>query len=927
MKKFFISIVFALICLQALAQRQPLMVSGQLKDSTGVTVIGASVKLVSTLDTVLTTSDLNGNFTFRNIKSSVFTLSISALGYKAITKSFTLERQRGQQVLTLGNIILATDSRQLGEIVVDGTPDVLVKEDTLQYKADRYKLKENALAEDLLKKLPGVEVDREGNVTAQGKSITRVRVNGKDFFGGDVKTATQQIPADLLENVQIIDDYGDRANITGVRDGEPERILNFTIRPDRNKGYITRGTVGAGNLERYQASVFAANFNNARQISALANLNNTNANIFSLTQGTGGGGGRGGRGGFGGGNADGLTNIRSLGLNFRDEWSKKVTAYGSYSIASRDNNTFNRSFQEILNANTVVQNLDFSNADNGNLSHRFDFNIEYKIDSLNYLKITPRFSYATGDAVDISTFSINNDNTPFSSGRINDFSDSRSPNFSTAILFNHRFRKAQRNLAITADISTNSSLRNQETENFNSLASNPNNEEYQRQLIENDNGNDNLRLGFSYNEPLSKTAGLEFNYEYNYNNIKNNRTVLSTQNQNTTPVVDEDLSNEYEFQFVTNRFGLNYRVREAKYNYSVGMGVQPSVLTGNAITLGTTTRTKVVNIFPSGRFNYKFSRTKELTVNYSGRSNQPSYNQLQPVTDNSNPQFPVTGNPNLEAEFNNTFNVRYNNFNAESGRTFFTNISYNFTQDKIVTNTIRIQNSAIGALQETQYLNTNGFYAVNGFYFFSKAFNDKKYTLGFRGSANYNNQVSFINNQRNIARNTVLSQRLQLQIQPKDWLEIVPAASFSYNVNDNTLNERANAKVNTWSFSFDSKIYFTKTFLIGTQADKNLNSGFNSVSVNPFIINAYLEKQFFKGKTGALRLSAFDLLDENVGVSNTVNSNIRVERESNRLAQYFMLTFTMRINKFAGKNNLEPEMGEGQRRWRSGGGGRPEGSF
>src|SRR5690606_2249760 len=213
-----------------------------------------------------------------------------------------------------GSIMLSSDVRLLSQVTVDGTPDVVVKEDTLQFRADQYKLKDNALAEDLLKKLPGVEVDREGNVTAQGKSVTKVRVNGKDFFGGDVKTATQNLPADILQNVQIIDDYGDQANLTGVRDGEPDKILNFTIRPDRNKGYLTRGTVGVGTKERYQASVFAAKFNNNQQISVLANFNNTNANIFNLTQ-QGGGGRRGRSGGGGGGggfNSSGLTNVNSI---------------------------------------------------------------------------------------------------------------------------------------------------------------------------------------------------------------------------------------------------------------------------------------------------------------------------------------------------------------------------------------------------------------------------------------------------------------------------------------------------------------------------------------------------------------------------------------------------------------------------------------
>jgi len=923
MKKNIFILVLSLFIFGKTKAQNLFEVTGVLKDSTGYTVIGAAIKLSSPLDSITAVTDVNGTYTIKNVKSSRFTLNITALGYKATSRSFNYSNP--SSTIILPTIILANDTKLLAEITVDGTPDVVVKEDTLQYRADQYKLRENALAEDLLKKLPGVEVDREGNVTAQGKQITRVRVNGKDFFGGDVKTATQNLPADVLQNVQVIDDYGDQANMTGVKDGDPEKILNFTIRPDKNKGYFTRGTIGGGDKERYQASVFAAKFNNNQQLSLLANLNNTNANIFNLTQGSGGGRRGAGGGGFNF-NPSGLTGVKSLGLNYRDQWGSKITAYGSYSIFGRNNTLTSSRFQENITKDAIIADIRNTDSETDNLNHRFDFNLEYKIDSLNYLKVTPRFTFSTNESTSFSPFRIERNNVLSSKGEATDLNDGRNPNFGADILYNHRFAKPARNLSVSAFLSTATRSSDQDYLNKSleygidptTSAENL----YRRQLISNDNNTNNININTSYIEPLSKTKSLEVNYEYGYSRISNNRLVLNSDDELLAPTYNSNLSDDFKYTFTTNRVGLNYRVREEKFNYTLGLGVQPSVLRGESYTRNTTTRNNAVNIFPSARFQYKFSRSKEFNINYNGRSNLPSYNQLQPITDNSNPQYPTVGNPGLDAEFNSRVNLRYNNSNIQSGTTFFSNFNVNFTKDKIVSVTKTQNLSTPEAIQERSYTNASGYYTINGFYAYSRQLKDKKYVFGLRGMANYNNNISIVDDAKNIGRNWILSQRLQIQIQPKDWLELVPSLSYTYNTNNNTINTRSNTEIHTWSTAFDSKIYFTKTFLWGAQADKNFNRGYNNIGVNPFIINTYLEKQFFKGNTGALRLTAFDLLDENTAISRSNAENYTLDSRSNRLSRYFMLTFTLRLNKFAGNSN---PIDDSNRRFRGPSGGRPMG--
>jgi hypothetical protein len=285
MNRSLLLLILTLLSFSASAQRAR-QVTGSVADSTGTKISAASVRLVSLTDTLAASTSEKGEFVFSNVRSADFKITVTRLGFESFSRSYKFED--GALAFRLPPITLKFESQLLNEVVISGAPKVTIKEDTVEYKASDYKLRENALTEDLLKKLPGVEVDKDGNVSAQGKSVTKVRVNGKDFFGGDVKTATQQLPADMIDKIQIVDDYGDQANLTGIKNGDPEKILNIEIRPDKNKGYMARGTVGGGNKERYQASLTANSFKDKQQVSVIGNLNNTNSSVFNFSGGGGG---------------------------------------------------------------------------------------------------------------------------------------------------------------------------------------------------------------------------------------------------------------------------------------------------------------------------------------------------------------------------------------------------------------------------------------------------------------------------------------------------------------------------------------------------------------------------------------------------------------------------------------------------------------
>ena len=295
-------------------------IQGTLSDAAGTPVVGASIKLVSTVDSVQTSSGPGGIFTFNNLKGQRFVLTVTSLGFDTLRRDVAFETGKNELLLPVS---LNASSQMLAEVSVTGVIPITVKEDTLEYATKNLRLREGALVEDALKKLDGVEVDKDGNVTAQGETVTRARINGKDFFGGDIKAAIQNLPAEIVEKIQIVDDYGDMANLTGNRSGNPERVLNLEIAPERNNGDFGNFRVGGGTDERYQVTGSYGKFKEGVQLSVLGNMNNINASLFDFNtrsggarRGPGGGGSFGrGFGGGGWGGADGLTNTQSIGIN------------------------------------------------------------------------------------------------------------------------------------------------------------------------------------------------------------------------------------------------------------------------------------------------------------------------------------------------------------------------------------------------------------------------------------------------------------------------------------------------------------------------------------------------------------------------------------------------------------------------------------
>jgi hypothetical protein len=902
-------------------------VSGVVVDTTKEGVLGATVKIIQTdkKDTLSIRTNVDGLFSIKNVTATQFSIQISSLGYTSYVKSFQFPA--GTDKLVLDKITLQQGATMLQEVVIKGAPPVTIKDDSIEYRVSDLKLKSDAVVEDAIKRLDGAEVDKDGNVTASGKSVTKIKIDGKEVFGGDMKTITKNIPASAIDKIQLIDDYGDQANFTGVKDGTPETIINITTKPGQNKGVIANATVGAGNDDRYQLGLFASQFEGDRTLGVTANLNNNNTQI-----GGGGFGGRGGAGGnFGGPGGGGLTTgtsttpngintVSSIGLNYNDKWSPKLTVTAGYFFNNSQKNTISDTYSEAAFTGSSNGTL-FTNG-NSNLltniySHNFNARLQYDINSSNQLFVMPFLSYSNTAATTLSTSLqsglIKQDQT------INSGSTSSTPSYGATILYNHLFAKAGRNYSL--NLSVRGGAQNSDQTNSNYITNyNPAVPTVMTGKDSTDVSNATTSKTFSttarlvYSEPLSTKSRLQFSYNVNYNNYDNSK-VSSVADAATGLYHNVDsLGNVFQYSFVSQQAGLNYNFKDKNNDFSIGGTVNPTLLSGSSATLGTSINRTNFYVSPILRYRYTYSKTKSLMLNYFGRASEPSFSQLQPVRDVSNTQRPIVGNPDLNSSFTHNVFANYNTSNPTKHSSFMAMLQGNIVQNQIVNNIVLVPDASGVLKQEVHFANADGTYSASGIYNWQKSYLDRQYTLKLNGGVGYNNAVALSNDIANYSKKWTFTQRLGLQINPGSWMELTPSLAYTYANTNYTLPTNADTKIQTYSMDIDGRLLFTKSksLILGFTGSKSFNSGYTgALNTDPLVINTYLEKQFLKDKSASVRFQAYDILNQSNYITRNITDNGFTDLSTNRLTQYFMLTLTMKINKFAGGTSkaAQPEAG------------------
>jgi len=889
--------------------QQPGKLSGQIVDTISNNVNRATISLLKAADTAnikRTLSDSTGHFSFSNLELTTYIMRVSFQGYDVVDRYVSVSKDNPD--LNVGEITLQQTLNELGTVVVTAIVPVTLKGDTTEFNADAFGTKPNATVEDLLKKLPGVEVAKDGSVTSQGEAVPRVFVDGKRFFGSDPKLATQNLPKDVVDKIQVFDGKSDQAEFTGFDDGNTIKTINIVTKKDRREGEFGRSSAAIGNDDAefknglYNINARYFRMKGDKRIGFLGNFNNVNQQMF--TRGDGG-------------DNNGLNKTISAGINYQDQITKKTELSGSYFYNNIHQVKESRSFnQNLFSKDTTLLTGSNSLGINDNQNHRFDFNLETNFDSSNRLRVRPNISFTKGSSSrtsssDISQVLPTGDTSDVSRSDSRSTTSTNSYNASLGTTYMHAFKKKGRSVSLDLQLSANRND-NSGTTYSDIYTYEDGNDSLTNQRYSSINESKSISTTLSYTEPLAEHQLLELELNNNYRKTNSDR---KTYNYDSTTGgytdVNTFLTNLYENTYQSNRATLSYMYDDGTLHLSAGTGVQFGQLRSDNISKDIHLSQDYVNMYPTASLSYKFSKTRRLRFNYRGRTNQPSVTQLQPVVDNSNQLHITSGNPDLKQEFNHSFMLRYTNFDRENNKTFFATISADVTQHNIVNAIYRLPNGG----DSTVPVNMNGFYNVSGYLNWGIPLNRPKSNLDLSTRISNQRRASLINDIHSFTYTTRLSQRISWTTNLAELFDINFSTDPTYNFASYSVNNNQDGNYYSQSFGFDGTWYsksgweissdFNYTFYAGLPAGQN--------TAIP-IWNAGITKHIFKDQAGELKLSVNDILNQNKGIDFTRTDNIIGWTQSSVLKRYFMLTFTYNLRKFGGKRMRQgPDGGRPQR--------------
>ncbi len=909
-------LVLGMFSSMALMAQNTATLKGKLIDSVGKQALkDASITILEAKDSTLDVFGLakaDGSFIVEKISFGEMIVMIKFQGYEAYTKNVNFSKANAS--VDLGTIYLRLAANDLGEVTVTQSP-ITIKKDTVQFNASSFKTKPNAVMEDLLKKLPGVQVEADGTVKAQGENVQRILVDGKRFFGDDPKLATKNLPPDMIDKIQVFDALNDQSAFTGFDDGNRIKTINITTKKDKRKGYFGRAILGGGSDSeegRYDNSVNLSYFNGDRQLTFTGQANNVNKQNFGaqdLFGGGGGGGGRtivvagGGRGGGGGAtnNSGGIIRTLAAGLNYKDIWGKKTEVSGSYFFNDMQTLREQNSFTQNLipgNPDSSIFNTQLNNSVTKNQNHRINFNIEHQFDSSNSLIIRPNISFQeTESATDVTTFSTRGTSKNLNNSIASTDRNNSGYNASLEATFRHRFKKKGRtySIAFNPGKSVNDgTTSNYSINNFFNTAT-PYADTINQVGITNRDSK-TMNATFSYTEPIGKNQIIEFNYNYN-SNVNNSGTQTFAYNKanGQYDIAVPNLTNVFENTFNSNRVTLNYRLQNAKYNFSIGSGIQAGDLISKNLSKDSSITQNFVNFFPTMNFRYDFSRTKNLRIFYNGRTGQPTAQQLQPVVDNSNPLNITTGNPNLKQQFIHTFRILYNSFDVVTQKIFFATINANFTDNDIQNSTTYLPNGA----QFTRPVNLSGTYNINGFLNYGFPLKKPKSNINLGVNLSNSQSQTLVNNLSNYTRNTTAGFNASWTTNIKEGFDMNFSSNSSFSFARYTLQPQQNGDFFTQTFVAEPTIYTKSGWVFSTDFRYIKNTGrAEGFNTNIPLWSASIAKQLFKKKDGELKFYVFDLLNQNQSLTRNVTGNTIQDVSTVVLKRYFMISFTYNLRSF-----------------------------
>ena len=928
--------IFLCFCSFQFLRAQTFTINGKLIDEYKQPAIGSSVFLLKTDSSFIkgTATDVEGQFNLENINSDNYILKILSLGYKPLFKSIQIKNQN----LIIPTITLKQNLTNLKEVTVEAQQALATQNgDTTSFKANAYKVNKDATAEDLVSKMPGVTVV-DGKVQAQGEEVKQVLVDGKRFFGDDASAVLKNLPAEVIDKVQVFDKKSDQSQFTGFDDGNASKTINIVTKAQFKNGVFGKVYGGYGYEDKFKGGGTVNIFKGDRRITVLAQANNINEQNFSsedlvgVSSSSSGGGGRrgGGQGGMGGGNnpsenfqsntQNGINTTSLFGLNYADKWGKKTEVTASYFFNWTQNDSKSSLLQQyILGSNNGLVYNENNNTNSDNFNNRINFKIETKIDSMNSIVLQPKLSFQSNKGAK-ELLGLNTKEVLTLSNTENSSSNNLSGyNISFPILYRHAFAKRGRTFSINATptITKNSGenlLYTLNTYYRDTLFYGDTIDQKSKILKTGNSINGNV----SYTEPLNKNNFLLVNYTVVYtDNYSSKRTFDKNYIDYKYADLDSTLTNVFKNQYQSQSGSLGYRYQKEKFNFSLNAAYQWAQLSKEQEIPTSYKLSKTFeSILPSAQLQYKFSQKKNLRFNYRTSNNAPSIDQLQDVINNSNSLQLSTGNPDLKQDFQQNIFLRYSGVNTDKATSFFALIGGNYSnnyignstlianRDTTVYNDIFLQRGS----QIIRPVNLDGYFSLRSFINYTFPIKKIKTNLSVNVSGNYNNVPGMINTNINYAKTATGGLGLVFSSNISEKFDFTLSSNSSYSNIQNTLQTSSNTNY----FSQVSKLKITanpwKGLILQSEYSNTYYSGLTSAFNQSISLwNAAIGYKFLKNKQAELRLTVYDILNQNNSVSRTNTDSYIQDSQTNVLNRYYMLTFTYNFKKyFAKKEGQKP---------------------
>lgn len=881
-------------------------------------VASATVTLLQKKDSSLvgfTMTDNKGQFEMAGLPNGEYRLLTTHVSYHNSSTFFTIDEAHKQ--VNLGSIIMNDVTRVLSEVTVTAeAPPVTLIDDTVQYNAGSFKTIPNATVEQLLKKMPGIKVEKDGTVKAQGQDVKKVLVDGREFFGNDPKIATRNLPADAVDKVQVYDKMSDQAQLTGFDDGNSEKTINLKLKKDKKKGMFGKVTAGGGTNDRYEGKFNVNSFKGARQLSVLGMGNNTNVEGFSFMDMLNFNGGKGSLQQAGGGlqidikgvgpvdqndNSNGTRSIRGGGFNYNNLIGKKTWFTSNYFYNGYNPNTESHIQRQYFlpdssyyyNQNALEKNL--------NNSHQLNLSADIQLDSFNSIKISPSIGYQQSGSHSISDYNILSlTQQPGTSGISDNEANSHGYNFKNDVLFRKKFHRAGRTLSLSLQNKLNASDGDGSLTSANTYR-NPLGTVTRSDSIQQHNTNSSDLNSYTarlvYTEPLFKRSLLEFSlaksdgrstaqkttYDYNALSGKFDR-------------LNERFTNDYENSYGYNSGGVRWRLQLRKLMASAGVNWQQAQLEGKTTVNGKDSiiNKNFYNWLPNARLQYNFSKFRNLRLSYTTSTNQPSVTQLQPVPDNSDPLNIKAGNADLKQELTHAVQLNFFSVNPFKNRNLFAFFNVRRTDNKIVNSDVI---DSVG-VKTTRPVNVNGAYDISGSVNVGLPIRFLKGTVSLSTNGSYTKNKTFINGATNMISDLTIGPDVRLEINALKKLDFSLSAGINYYKTQYGLQQSLNTAYLNQQYSTEINWQLPSRFFFNTEFTYTINSqrasGFNTKVP---LWNAFISKQFLKFNRGEIKLSVFDLLKQNIGVTRSTSQNYIEDKRVKNLQRFFLLSFTYSLTK------------------------------